>query len=363
VTLDGVKVTMNGTTLTGNGPFSTAGNVAFGGIDIQRSQMLSQTAFLFTLQNSTVSQNAGCGITLSGGGDDLVNRTTVMGTGNRVCGFGGTTLDGTVMPSAIVAGPTTAAAIGTTFGGPTNTGGKVSATLLNNTVQNNTGVGIYITEAREFDPALGGMDDVTEATVQGNKVTGNLSSVAATGTEPTAGGIYIAQSNITNSGPLTTASIGCETGGGPNAVCTRVRMQTFLGNVVECNGRAQLSFAVPQRASNSATGSPWDIGSDAGLVGVTLADRCMAVAKPNTLAGYSPSVQSLGLAIPGSATSATGQSLINVAAYGVTWNSTTLAAGNDYSASLAVAPLGNDDASMWGACPGAAVTCPVALVP
>jgi hypothetical protein len=361
VTLDGIKVTMNGTTLTGNGPFSTAGNVAFGGIDVQRSQMLSQTAFLFTLQNSMVSQNAGCGITLSGGGDDLVNRTTASGTGNRVCGFGGTTLDGTVMPSAIVAGSTTAPAIGATFGGPTNTGGKVSATLLNNTVQNNTGVGIYITEARDADPALG-TDDVTEATVQGNKVTGNLSSVAATGTEPTAGGIYVAQSNITNSGPLTTSSIGCETTG-PGAACTRVRMQTFLGNVIECNGRAQLSFAIPQRASNSATGSGWDIGSDAGLVGVTLADRCMAVAKPNTLAGYSPSVQSLGLAIPGSATTATGQSLINVAAYGVIWNSTTLAAGNDYSSSLAGAPLGNDDASMWGACPSTAVTCPVALVP
>jgi hypothetical protein len=160
---------------------------------------------------------------------------------------------------------------------------------------------------------------------------------------------------------LTLATIGCETPG----VCTRVRMQTFFGNVIECNGRAQLSFAIPQRASNNAMGTGWDIGSDASLVGVTLADRCMAVAKPNTLAGYSPSVQSLGLAIPGSATNTTtGASLIHVAAYGVIWNTSTLAAGNDYSASLAPANQGNDDASMWGVCPGAtAVTCPVALVP
>ena len=267
------------------------------------------------------------------------------GDGNRICGFGGTAGDPTVTAGALVPGATTAAAFGSIFGGSTATGGKVSATLLNNTVQNNTGVGIYITEARDLDPALAGSDDVTEATVQGNKVTGNLSAVPATGTEPTAGGIYIAQSNLSGS-------------------CTRVRMQTFFGNVIECNGRAQLSFAVPQRASTTAAGDPWDIGSDGSLVGVMLADRCMAVAKPNTLAGYSPSVQSLGLAIPGSATTAGGVSVIDVAAVGVFWNTSSLAAGNDYSSSLAATPQGNGNATGWGVCPGAtAVTCPVALVP
>jgi hypothetical protein len=366
VLLDGLKITMNGTALTGGiGPFATTGNVAFGGIDVQRSQVLSQTAFLFTLQNSTVSQNAGCGITLSGGGDDLVNRAS---TAVRICGFGGTGTapvgatpgsDVTITAPAYVAGSTAAAAIGTTFGGPTNKGGKVSATLLNNTVQNNTGVGIYITEARDLDPALAGADDVTEATVQGNKVTGNLSQVSATGTEPTAGGIYVAASDDNGPGTLNADRIACTAGAG--GACTRVRMQGFLGNVIECNGRAQLSFAIPQRASTSAMGSAWAIDSDTGVVGVTLAGACMASVKPNTLAGYTPP-QSSGLAIPGSATTATGQSLIHVTAYGVFWNTTTLAPGNDYSASLAGTPVGNDDASTWGVCPGAAaVTCPVAL--
>ena len=103
VTLDGVKVTMNGTTLTGNGPFAAAGNVVFGGIDVQRSAVLGTTTFTFTLQNSTVSQNAGCGITLSGGGDDLVSRASAVAyNGVRVCGFGGTVGDPTVMPAGLV---------------------------------------------------------------------------------------------------------------------------------------------------------------------------------------------------------------------------------------------------------------------
>jgi len=350
--------------------------VGYGGVDVQRSQMTSGTAFLFTLKNSIVSGNAGCGVTLSGGSDNLVNRTSAAGTGIRVCGFGGTgttvagVADPAVTAGAVQAGAVNAttfpagipAAVGTIFGGRTDVGGKVSATLQNNTVQNNTGVGIYITEARDSDPAFG-TDDVTEATVQGNKVTGNLTAVPAAGTEPSAGGVYIAQSNWTMT-PGTVAapnSIGCEGA----AACTRIRMETFLGNTIACNGRAQLSYAVPQRTSTTAVGSGWDISSNPSLVGVTLADRCTAPATPNTLAGYSPAVQSLGLAIPGSATdTATGISLIHVAAYGVFWNTSTLGAGNDYSASLAAATLGNNDAAAWGTCPGAtAVTCPVALVP
>ena len=375
VVLDTVKITGNGTPLpaaatTPNAAFAAAGNVASGGVDVQRSQMTSGTAFLFTLKNSVVSANAGCGVTLSGGSDNLVNRTSAMGTGIRVCGFGGTgtTVAGVADPGVTAGAVQTGAVasavapVGSVFGGRTDTGGKVSATLQNNTIQNNTGVGIYVTEARDSDPAFG-TDDVTEATVQGNKVAGNLTAVPATGTEPTAGGIYVAQSNWT-SVPGTAAApntIGCEATG----ACTRVRMETFLGNTIACNGRAQLSFAVPQRVSNTATGSAWDISSNPSLVGVTLADRCTAPATPNTLAGYSPTVQSLGLAIPGSATDATLlTSLVHVNAYGVFWNSSTLASGNDYSSALASAPQGNNDAASWGVCPGAtAVTCPVALVP
>lgn len=366
VTLDAVKVTGNGTALTGSGPFAVTGNVAFGGIDVQRSAVLSPTTYLFTLQNSTVSQNAGCGVTLSGGGDDLVARSSAAAyNGARVCGFGGTVADTTVTAAALVAGGNpAAAAFGTVFGGPTNIGGKVSATLLNNTVQNNTGVGIYVTEARDQDPALAaGVDDVTEATIQGNKVTGNLTSVPATGTEPAAGGIYVAQSNWTMAPAPTVNSLGCEVMGPPASACTRVRMSDFFGNTLECNGRAQLSFAIPQRVNTTAMGTGWDISSNATLVGVTLADRCTATATPNRLAGYSGAMSSQGLVIPGSATdAANSHSLIDVAGYGVFWNSSTLASGTDYSAALGAS--GNMNAAAWGVCPGAvAVTCPVALVP
>ena len=162
VTLDGVKVTMNGTTLTGNGPFATAGNVAFGGIDVQRSADAgSQRRSSSRCRTATVSQNAGCGITVSGGGDDLVNRTMAT-DGNRVCGFGGTgppqrasrRIRRSRRQRSCWAGTTAAAAFGEIFGGATNIGGKVSATLRRTRVQNNTGVGIYITEARDPDPAI-----------------------------------------------------------------------------------------------------------------------------------------------------------------------------------------------------------------
>jgi len=387
---DVVPVTINNARITGNGtpiiPVMGSG-LGFpdgtGGVDVQRSQITGSTAFLFTLSNSRISNNSGCGVTLSGGDDDLVNRTSADGGGVRLCGVGisgGQGLQGMVpgpLPSSPGREPTGV------FGGPTDRGGKVSATIVNNYIQNNSGVGIYVTEARDPDPTAGGADDVTEATIQGNRVTGNLSSVPAAGTEPTAGGIYVAASDFTEirctgegcttelDTTLTTNDVGCDdvatvaSGAKVHESCTRVRMATFLGNTIACNGRAQLSYAIPQRISTSADGSAWDISSDGTLVGLTLADRCTAPAAANTLAGYMPAVQSLGLAIPGSATDPVlQQSLIHVFAYGVHWNTSTLGAGTDYSASLAASPQGNGDATLWGICPGArAVTCPIAVAP
>jgi len=386
VTINNAKITGNGTPIVpaaammGSGPTFPDGT---GGVDVQRSQITGSTAFLFTLSNSRISKNNGCGVTLSGGDDDLVNRTSAEGDGQRLCGVG---IFGHQGPQGLVPGPLPSGpGLEPTgmFGGPTDRGGKVSATIVNNYIQNNSGVGIYITEARDVEPTAEGADDVTEATIQGNKVTGNLTSVPAAGTEPTAGGIYVASSDFTEvrctgegcTPELDTTSgtddLGCDdvatVAGGVKVheSCTRVRMATFLGNTVECNGRAQLSYAIPQRISGSANGSAWDISSDGTLVGLTLADRCQAAAAPNTLAGYAPTVQSLGLAIPGSATDPfLEQSLVHVLAYGVQWNTSTLGAGTDYSASLAAAPQGNGDATAWGICPGArAVTCPIGVTP
>lgn len=386
VALDGVKVVGNGAgAIGGNGLRFPNGT---GGIDVQRSQITGGTAFLFNLLNSTVSGNTGCGVTLSGGDDTGVNRASAGDPGLRICGVG---VSATNVPGPAVASvssnPPTVATPGTTA---TNIGGKVSAVLRGNTVQNNSGVGIYITEARDFDPSSA-TDDVTEATVQNNFVTGNLTSVPMTGAEPAAGGIYVASSNFTNTGCpaasagctsngldgiLTAEDLGCEdaaasvdtSGSTPrknHAACTRVRMETFLGNTVACNGRAQLGFVIPQRLTTMAAASGWDIGSNASLVGVTLADRCAAAATPNRLAGYSVSTGSLGLVIPGTATDPVKlQSLVHVSAYGVFWNTTTLASGTDYSSSLAASPQGNNDALSWGVCPGATpVTCPVAVAP
>ena len=387
---DVVPVTINNAKITGNGnpvgPGMGSGLTfpdGTGGVDVQRSQITGSTAFLFTLSNSRISNNNGCGVTLSGGDDDLVNRIGAEDGGERLCGVG---IFGRQGPQGRVLGPLPSGPgrepTGV-FGGPTDKGGKVSATIVNNYVQNNSGVGIYVTEARDLEPTTDGVDDVTEATIQGNTVTGNLTSVPAAGSEPTAGGIYVAASNFTEvrctgegcteelDSTWTTNDLGCDDvatvdgGAKVHESCTRVRMATFLGNTVACNGRAQLSYAIPQRISTSANGAVWDISSDGTLVGLTLADRCTAPAAPNTLAGYMPAVQSLGLAIPGSATDPSSQqSLVHVLAYGVYWNTSTLGAGTDYSASLTASPQGNGDATLWGICPGArAVTCPIAVAP
>ncbi|HEY4186920.1 MAG TPA: hypothetical protein VGP07_17725 [Polyangia bacterium] len=381
VSLDTVKVNANGTPIAASALTSFPNGT--GGIDIQRSPILntSGSGFLVNLQNSSVSGNTNCGITLSGGELDFVDGITSV---PRTCGVGVNDTPGPV---------TTGAAAGI-FGGVTNSGGKVSAFIKNTHVQGNTGVGIYVTEAIDADPAQGA-NDITEVSLQDNLVTGNLTTVPASGQEPVAGGIYFAPSDTTNAactgatctaqalnGVLTADDIGCSDSSTVTNVgtilapvytknhttCTRIRMSSFIGNTVSCNGRAQLSFGVPQRISTSASGaSPdgdWSISSDGSIVGVDLTMRCSAVASPNTLAGYNSAVSAtnIGLAIPSTANNASGQSLLHVTAYGVKWNSGSIISGSDYTASLASGSQGNGDAAAWGICAGGApTTCPVAV--
>ena len=382
VALDTVKIVGNGVgAIAGNGFKFPNGT---GGLDVQRSQPRGASGFLFNLLNSAVSGNVGCGVTLSGGDDTGVNRASVGDPGVRICGVG---VSATNVPGPVVASVSSNPPMVTTPGAiATNIGGKVSAVLRNNAIQDNTGVGLYITEARDFDPSSTD-DDVTEATVQDNIVTGNLTAASALGSEPAAGGIYVAASNFTNpvcpvgsagctnsalNGVLTVDDLGCEdaatsvdtSGAVPrknHAACTRVALGSFVGNTIECNGRAQLGYAIPQRLTSLAAASSWDISSNASIVGATIEDRCSADATPNRLAGYSAAVPAVGLVIPSSATNPVSlQSLVHVGAYGVFWNSSTPTAGADYSLGLAAAPRGNDDASYWGACPGATpVSCPV----
>jgi len=381
VLLDQVTVSGNGTPLAGSAlPAFPDGT---GGIDVQRSQLgASGGAFPTVIVNSSVSDNVGCGLTLSGGGDDLLNRTAI-GDGARVCGLGtGFAIDGSPVGAAAgrVGGAqpgvrpgdvtTESPAPSGIFGGRTNVGGKVSAFIKNTHVTNNSGVGIYVTEARDFDPTLTA-DDVTDVSFQNNVVTGNLMVVAPTGFEPVAGGIYFATSNLTSTDasgtrPVEVSDLGCEDpqdAAVDHAVCTRVRMSSFLGNTVSCNGRAQVAFGLPQRINTSASGvSPdgdWNIGSDGTIVGVDLTMRCADAASPNTLAGYSTSAANIGLGVTSLATTVDGVSLVHVGAYGVKWNAGTIVAGGDYAPGLARAPQGNGDFAKWGVCPGVApVVCP-----
>ncbi len=312
---DTVPAALSNVTVTGNGT-PTAGTALTaaavgGGIDVVQSQASAQAGYLFKLTGSKVTNNKGCGLSLTGGFSGIGGNAA-----KRVCGV---------------------AAAGT--------GGKVSGDIENNTISGNLYVGLYITEA---NPAG---TDVTEVILQSNTVTGNLTQATSIldALEPIAGGIYFASSNT--DGPLAggtsamaTADVACAASGN----CTRVRAEKFLGNVISCNGRHELGYGIPQRQGTN-TATAWDIGSAVGSVDMALA--CSATAFPNTITGYGGAAtgMDLGLAVVSPS--------IRVNALGVKWMSAVPAAGVDYSAFLGVAPTGNNDAASFVFCPAVAMTC------
>ena len=68
-------------------------------------------------------------------------------------------------------------------------GGKIGVRLERNTVVGNGGVGVYITEST--DAADG--DDITEVLMDGNDVSGNLTSAASAPAAILAGGVFMAR--------------------------------------------------------------------------------------------------------------------------------------------------------------------------
>ena len=130
-----VPVTVSGATVSHNG---------VDGIDLQRTQPASLVQVAqFTLTGSTVSNNVGRGVALTGQG---------TGTG-------------------------------------ASAGGKVGATLSGDTFAMNGGAGVYVTEAPD---AIDG-DDTTELWFSGNDVSGNLTASATS--SGLAGGLYFATSD------------------------------------------------------------------------------------------------------------------------------------------------------------------------
>ncbi|MES1158013.1 MAG: right-handed parallel beta-helix repeat-containing protein [Haliangium ochraceum] len=303
---DVAPFTINNATISGNGP--ATGTVG-GGVDIQRSQATSQTGYLAKLTNNAITANKGCGLALTGG-DSHIGGVA----GPVVCGVG--------------------------VAAPAGLGGKVSADIENNTISGSVGVGLYISEA----PDAADGNDITEVIVQSNVISGNLST--ASGTEPIAGGVYIAASNADDSATPSATQIGCTANDSAN--CTYVRVEKFLGNTVRCNGRHEIGFGVPQRTAGARAGNAWDISSAA--MSVDMATACSASALTNTITGYgsTPGVD-LGVAVT--------DGDIHVTALGVHWQNGVPSAGVDYSAALGVAPTGNDDAASWVFCSATAATC------
>jgi hypothetical protein len=309
---DTVPAALANVTVTGNGT-PTAGTAlgtgaVGGGIDVVQSQASNQAGYLFKLTGSKVTNNKGCGLSLTGGFAGINGSTT------RVCGVAAT-----------------------------GTGGKVTGDIENNTISGNLYVGVYITEANPVG------NDVTEVILQSNTVTGNLTQATSIldANEPIAGGVYFASSNTngTPGGGLSATDVTACNGA---TACTRVRAEKFLGNTISCNGRHELGYGIPQRQT-TMNATAWDIGSAVGSVDMALA--CSATAFPNTITGYGGAAtgMDLGLAVVSTA--------IRVNALGVHWMNAVPAAGVDYSAFLGVAPTGNNDAASFVFCPAVAMTC------
>jgi hypothetical protein len=290
---DVAPVALTTVAVTGNGTVGSLG----GGIDVQQSSATTVAGTKFQLSGSTISNNKGCGVALTGGFSSVGG-----GVANQICG---------------VATP--------------GQGGATSGNLTANTISGNTSVGLYITES----PNGPADTDVTSVSVQGNTITGNLTTLP-TSPEPIAGGVYIAPSDASGVGG-TVNDVGCG-GTVDSTACTRVFLIAYDDNVVSCNGRSEIGFAIPQRPDAVSAPTPWNISSLQPSVDVATA--CDPTAKPNTITGYAGGNSDLGLA--------TTTPLIHVLATGVHWktfNAPAPVPGTDFSTNLGPAPGGNGDSN------------------
>ena len=223
-------VTVTGCTVSSNGS---------DGIDLQRTQATTQTMMhLTSVSSSTVSGNAGRGIALSGKG---------AGTGTLL-------------------------------------GGKVGAALTGNMVSLNGGVGIFVSEAS--DAADG--DDVTEAWIEGNEVSGNM----AAGTGVIAGGVFFVKADAT----------------------TRIQLRSFFGNRIHGNGFAEVGFNLIQNDT-----LPWDLSSHA----ADTASVCSDVSKPNFIYCYGTGLNDYAIAVS--------STTIHLLAKGIHFQNSPAIGGRDFT--------------------------------
>jgi hypothetical protein len=215
------------------------------GVDLQRTQTAAQSGYRLVFASNTVSGNSGRGIAVTGKG---------AGPGELL-------------------------------------GGKVGVRLERNAVTGNAGVGVYVTE--ESDAADG--DDVTEVSMDGNDVGGNMTAAATAPGSLLGGGIFFARSDAT----------------------TRVILGSYLDNRVHGNGRHEIAFDLSQEG-----GSAWNLSSNASAV--DMATGCADAAKPNSVYCYDTIMgQDLAIAVASSA--------IHVNVQNMHFQNAAPLAGRDYS--------------------------------
>ncbi|MEO8213814.1 MAG: right-handed parallel beta-helix repeat-containing protein, partial [Myxococcales bacterium] len=148
--------------------------------------------------------------------------------------------------------------------------------------------------------------NLTEASITGNTVNGNLTSAATAPAHILAGGVFF--TGMTTLGAAASAPV-------------RITLASFLGNRVFANGRHEIGFDVAQLAG------AWDISSNSSAVDMALV--CSDSARPNSVYCYDTVPgEDLGVAIPAS-------SGILIKAKGVHFQNALPLAGRDYSTGIA----------------------------
>ncbi|MBC8132041.1 MAG: right-handed parallel beta-helix repeat-containing protein, partial [Deltaproteobacteria bacterium] len=253
--------------------------------DNARTGIVMRSTVPSTIQNLTISGNGGDGF-------DAQRTQTAAQIGYRLV-FAGNSIVSNGGRGIALTGKGTGAGSGTLLGG------KVGVRLERNTVTNNAGVGIYVTESVDAPDG----DDVTEVSMDTNDVGGNLTAAATAPVEILAGGVFFARSDLT----------------------TRIVLGSFLGNRVHGNGRHEIGFDVAQDG-----GAAWNLSSNAS--GVDMATGCAATAKPNTITCYDTVMgQDLAIAVasPG----------IPVNVQGMHFQNANPIAGRDYSLAIPAAQI------------------------
>ncbi len=191
---------------------------------------------------------------------------------------------------------------------------------------------------------------ITEVLMEGNTISGNLTSAATAPTHIIAGGVFF--TNLNPAGTMASNSV-------------RVSLTSFLGNRVFGNGRHEMGFDLHQWPHTSAADAPaWNLSSAS--ASVDQAAVCGDAARPNYFGCYdNPGMagQDMAVVIPMAAIGPEvggGTAMVRVKAKGVHFQTLPPLGGRDFSdnipAPMTVSPEPAE--GVFLSCSLSALTCP-----